>query len=655
MLEPLGCRIVETDSGVGALRCLMEEDYAVILLDVRMPTMNGFETASLIRLRPRSEMTPIIFLTAHVGDEIAAERYAHGSFDFLNIPIVPEELRAKVSVFANLFLRAETLAVQSREVEASADKLRLLAESAPIGILQTDVHNRYVYSNPRWAEISGVPSAVAEGKEWDTIIDPDQRPWLAAERPDLPMDGTELSRRFTISGPGETSKIVLLTARAVHDGDGAPSGWVGTLADITAEADAEAALSEARDRATEASRLKSDFLANMSHEIRTPMNGVLGMTELLLGTDLDPGQRDYAQMVHSSGEALLTVINDILDFSKIETGKLEIEDVEFGVATVTNDVIGLLAGSAHGKGLELFAVVDSAPEIVNGDPGRLRQVLTNLIGNAIKFSDRGEIVVRVTAPGAAEAPSVIRFDISDTGVGIDPSKLASIFEPFVQEDTSTTRRYGGTGLGLAISAQLVALMGGEIGVSSELGAGSTFWFTIGTRTDHAEPTSVTGEQLEGVERGPAPDHSAVTSAPVGSRQGRLLVAEDNQVNRKVAVAMLTRAGYAVDTARNGLEAVQAALTHEYDAILMDCQMPELNGYEATAAIRAQEGLSRRTPIIALTAGARLEDRKRCLAQNMDDYLSKPFSKDALLKVVSESMRSAVIADRPQQDPIPTGS
>jgi PAS domain S-box-containing protein len=668
VLLPLGYSIVEADSGLAALRCVMAQDFAVILLDVLMPIMDGFETAALIRQRRQSETTPIIFITAHGRDEIAnPDLYAEGAVDFIFAPVPPPELRAKVRAFANLFVKAVELASQARDVQASADRLRLLTEAAPIGIFQTDNEGRYEYTNPYWTEMTGIAPNDAAGLSWETLINSEERAGLIAELPDGVVERTELRHRYEILAPDSNPRIVLVTSKSVAGSDGETAGWVGTVADVTAEAGAEAAMSEARDKATDASRQKSDFLANMSHEIRTPMNGVIGMTELLLETDLDTRQRDYAQTVRNSGEALLTIINNILDFSKVEAGMLEIEEIEFGLRDIVGDVVDLLGGPAKAKGLELVAVVESSvPAVVSGDPGRVRQVLTNLIGNAIKFTQSGEILVRATAvePGGEDVPmasslqgwcarfecerrctaTIVRFEVTDTGDGIAPNKLATIFQPFVQADTSTSRRYGGTGLGLTISGQLVALMGGDCGVSSRVGAGSTFWFTICVHGGSGHSTNVIEQSVSSEPRTDATSASPTEvtaqdpSTPVELGVGRLLLVEDNLINQKVALAMLSSAGYDVDTVLDGAAAVKAVAAETYDAILMDCQMPEMNGYEATAAIRAHDGPERHTPIIAMTAGARRVDRDRCLAAGMDSYLAKPMSKDALLALVARSLK-----------------
>lgn len=781
VLSPLGYLIVEAESGIAALRCVMARDFAVILLDVCMPDMDGFETAALIRQRRQSEMTPIIFITAFSSDDImSSDLYAEGAVDFIFAPVPSAELRAKVSVFANLFLRAEELAARARQVQESADQLRLLTDSAPIGIFQTDADNRYIYVNPRWNEITGMASGEAVGRRWDAILGPDDRAVLAAEMADGRSRDAELCRRFQIEGPDGRPSVVLVTSRPMPgvDGEGI-AGWVGTLADVTAEAGAEAAMAAARDEANEASRLKSDFLANMSHEIRTPMNAIIGMTDLLLETGLDTGQRDYAQTVRNSSEALLAILNDILDFSRIEAGRLLIEDIEFSLHKTVGDVVDLLAGPAQAKGLELAAIVErSVPAAIVGDPGRIRQVLTNLIGNAIKFTQAGEVVVRVTATDLDGGEAVLRFEVSDTGDGIPADKLGIVFQPFVQADTSTSRKYGGTGLGLSISGQLVALMGGDCGVSSTLGVGSEFWFTVSVRTDverrpgeapapDADLLGVTalivddsaaqrrvlsgyltgwgmdvstatsgGEALAAMRAAAGEDRpfavvlldrfmpgmdglelkdailadpaltsrlvlvtglgrdgrhdstersglSATLSKPVHPetlqeclrvalglgpawnspleaadrgpsatappRRGRLLLAEDNVINQKVAVAMLSSAGYVVDVVDDGAAAVEAVAAQRYDAILMDCHMPGVNGYDATTAIRAQEGTGRRTPIIALTASARREDRDRCLAVGMDSYLAKPVSKDALVALVASWAKRELTVASPGPD------
>lgn len=503
--------------------------------------------------------------------------------------------------------RAEAL------IREKTEELEMFFQGSLDLLCIADTSGRFLRLNPEWEKVLGYRTEDLEGKDFMQFVHPEDV-------------ATTLE---AISQLSSGEKVLSFVNRYRHrNGTYRSIEWrslpiggkiYAAARDISEKIATETALRKAVEAAEAANRAKSEFLANMSHEIRTPMNGVIGMTDLLLNTNLDADQRHYAQVAQNSGNSLLSLINDILDFSKIEAGKIELEDQPVDLTSLLQDFAKAYALQARAKGLDLRLVIEPAvPQWVAGDAERLRQILANLAGNAIKFTTSGTVTLRASLLGGPDEPpmgkATVRIVVEDTGIGISEEASKRLFQRFSQVDGSSTRKFGGTGLGLAISKQLVELMGGEIGVESRLGEGSTFSFTLPLRVLH-DPLA-------------APDQAASASTTEPSPALRILLAEDNLTNQIVAQAMLTKLDLRAELAENGEAVLQAHRAAPFDIILMDVQMPVMDGLEATRAIRAAEqeaGISGddRCTIIGMTAYAMDEDRAACFEAGMDDFISKP--------------------------------
>ncbi len=528
----------------------------------------------------------------------------------------------------------------------AAERLVLAARAGSVGVWDWSVGDDKLVWDEQMLRLYGFERDQFDSTSsaWRSALHPQDRRRVQQEIRSALKGEADFDTEFRVVWPDGSTHSIRALGLVKRSPSGKPLHMIGTNWDISVQKMAadellesnrqmEKATARANDlaeKASQANTAKSEFLANMSHEIRTPMNGIIGMTDLLLDTELNSEQRRLAEILRGSGQSLLNLLNDILDLAKIEAGKINLEHLDFNLPAMLEDLTPMLTLRAGQKGLKLNCHVDpTVPLSLQGDPGRIRQILNNLVGNAIKFTSHGEIDLHVSIEEQTQDVAILRFSVTDTGIGISADKIDILFEKFTQVDASTTRRYGGTGLGLAISKQLAEMMGGRVGVQSTEGKGSEFWFTVRVAKRDDKPRSNESDSI--LWPSEASLQVKIELPSFIDTKARILVAEDNIVNQKVALGILTKLGLNAEVVGTGEEAIQAAATGRFALVLMDVQMPFMDGLEAARRIRSAEAKLKRdmVPIIAMTAHALQGDRARCISAGMNDYLAKPISRRAL--------------------------
>jgi PAS domain S-box-containing protein len=523
----------------------------------------------------------------------------------------------------------------------SNERFVLAAEAAGLGFWDFDIETQTSLWDDQMYRLYGLSRS--DGLDVSvrrSLLHPDDRARIDEALRDAAAGWRNFESEFRILQADGRVRHLKSAASLKRDGSGRGARLLGVCFDVTERREVQEALEQARDAAEAANRAKTDFLAVMSHEIRTPMNGIMGMNALLLDTELTSRQRKMTETIRDSSNSLLSIIDDILDVSKLESGKIELDEIDFDLVDLIEKTIELFAPRAEQKGLSLSADLRSVSRsALNGDAPRLRQIVLNLVSNAIKFTSMGSVTIRVATTDAGAGRTRVRCEVLDTGTGMNDAAKQRLFKPFHQGDSSISRQFGGTGLGLSICKRLVELMEGRIEVSDRPGGGSVFWFEIVARN-----------AIEGFAR-PRKDQVDENNASPRARSGRILLAEDNPVNVDVATMILEGAGYEVDVAADGVEAVDAIRRRRYDLVLMDMQMPHLDGLAATREIRAAPS-GARLPIVAMTANAMKEDQRRCLEAGMDDYFSKPFSPAILVERVAQWIDRFAMPNPPEAAPEP---
>jgi len=621
LLSTFDVQIVRALSGNEALQKTLYDQFALALVDVQMPEMDGYETVTLMRSSQETKFLPVIFVSAIYREDFhVVKGIESGAVDFITKPINPDILRGKVRVFLDLHNKHMKLEDEIKErkqiqtsLESSNTLLTSLLQTIPDVVYYKNRDLKFVGCNLAFENLTGLHYDQVIGKANHELEAP-ALPSQLDEAEIRVIMAREATRMELWIGRNQTDQVLMeYRINPIIDSNGDLSGLIGIARDVTERHNDKTALQLAKDEAESANMAKSMFLANMSHEIRTPMNGIIGMTEILTQTDLSPEQMDFVQIIRLSGDNLLSIINDILDFSKIEAGRISLERINFNLFDKLDETIKLLQFQATKKGIYLkHEVSREIPPEISGDPLRTKQILINLINNAIKYTQTGGVTCQIELIERSSTSIKLLFKVIDTGIGISGEGRAKLFKAFSQTDVSTARKFGGTGLGLTISKRLVELMNGEIGVDSEEGKGSTFWFTA--VFGNPKPTEkVTAEPT--------------VSEEVKVRSLKVLLAEDNPINQRVALINLTKLGHKVDIAENGQIALELATTNHYDIVLMDIQMPIKDGVEATKDIRAWETEHRESvplPIVAMTANAVKGELEKLVSEGMNAYISKPF-------------------------------